>query len=420
MSQTIKILPQGLANKIAAGEVVQRPANAVKELIENAIDAGAKSISVMIKNGGKTFIRIVDDGSGMSHEDAAIAFERHSTSKIATYEDLEEIRTLGFRGEALASIAAISQIELRTRRAADEVGWKIRIEGGAIVENEEVASAAGTSIVVRNLFYNTPGRRNFLKSDSTEFRHVFDVIQRVAISHPELAIKFTSNDEPILELRKASHQERIAGVFGEKLSRTVFAFEQENEFARVSGFLGKPDHARKSRAEQYLFLNERSIINRNISHAVFKAYEHLLEKSSFPFFVLFITIDPRRVDVNVHPSKMEVKFDDEGSMYRFVHSAVAGALSAHDLIPNVGSNVGVETGRYPEGASESTFRPGGTATGQRVTDWRELIRRESPGEGFERIRRSADQAGNAADGPASGQYDAVFEPDLKFAEPLPA
>src|ERR1051326_2473539 len=296
MSQTIKILPQGLANKIAAGEVVQRPANAVKELIENAIDAGAKSISVMIKNGGKTFIRIVDDGSGMSHEDAAIAFERHSTSKIATYEDLEEIRTLGFRGEALASIAAISQIELRTRRAADEVGWKIRIEGGAIVENEEVASAAGTSIVVRNLFYNTPGRRNFLKSDSTEFRHVFDVIQRVAISHPELAIKFTSNDEPILELRKASHQERIAGVFGEKLSRTVFAFEQENEFARVSGFLGKPDHARKSRAEQYLFLNGRSIINRNISHAVFKAYEHLLEKSSFPFFVLFITIDPRRVD----------------------------------------------------------------------------------------------------------------------------
>src|ERR1041385_5028411 len=215
LPQTINILPQSLANKIAAGEVVQRPASAVKELIENAIDAGAKSVSILIKDGGRSLIHIIDDGSGMSREDAALSFERHATSKIASYEDLENIRTLGFRGEALASIAAVSHVELRTRQAASDVGTKVRIEGGIVLDISEDAPAPGTSIIVKNLFYNTPARRNFLKSNNTEFKHIFDEVQRIAISHPEFAIKFVREDETILDLRPGDHGERLKEIFGE-------------------------------------------------------------------------------------------------------------------------------------------------------------------------------------------------------------
>ncbi len=351
MPHSIKILPSDLANKIAAGEVVGRPASVVKELVENSIDAQATSITVIIKDGGKTLIHVIDDGIGMSGEDAVVAFERHATSKISTYDDLENIRTLGFRGEALAATAAVSQLEMRTRQRESDVGVKVTVEGGNKSDIVPDSYTPGTSVMVKNLFYNTPGRRNFLKSNNTEFKHIFDVIQRVALSHPAMALKFVSDDETILQLHPSELLERVKDVFGEKLSQTVFEFEYGSTPIRLKGLLGKPDFARKSRVEQYLYLNDRYIINRSINHAVFQAYENLLEKGSFPFFILFLTVDPHTVDVNVHPSKMEVKFEDESSMYRFVLSSIRKALSDHDLVPTVGMVVRARQ----EAASVSDF-----------------------------------------------------------------
>lgn len=365
MPRSIIILPESIASKIAAGEVVQRPASAVKELIENSIDAGAKNISIIIKEAGKKLIQVVDDGCGMSPEDATVAFRRHATSKISTLEDLENIQTLGFRGEALAAIAAISQVELKSRRMSDEVGTKVRIDGGLMLEIVEDSAAVGTSIVVKNLFYNTPARRKFLKSDNTEFRHIFDVIQRVALAYPELSLTFISDDETMLKLRPSSSAERVKEIFGEKLSQALFNFTEESEFATISGFLGKPDFARKGKTEQYLFLNRRPIINRSIYHAIFQGYENLLEKGSFPLFIVFLTIDPYRVDVNVHPSKMEVKFDDEQSIYRFVLSSVRRALSAKNLIPVM------------EMREEKNFKEK-SDTKQRTVRWEELLYRQQP------------------------------------------
>lgn len=366
MSRTINILPEALANKIAAGEVVQRPASAVKELIENSIDSGAKSVTVIVKEGGRKLIQVVDDGCGMSPEDAALAFERHSTSKIAVLEDLENIRTLGFRGEALSSIAAVSQIELRTRPAASDVGTQVRIDGGLKIEISEESVSPGTSITVKNLFYNTPARRKFLKSTNTEFKHIYDVVQRVAISFPQLEIKFVNEDETLLHVRPSTLDERVREVFGEKLWKTIFHFEEVMEAVTVGGFLGKPDFARKTHVEQYLYLNNRFVINRSLNRAVYQAYEHLLEKGSFPFFVLFLSVDPRKVDVNVHPSKMEVKFEDESAMYRLVLSAVRTALASQDLIPAMGAREG-------GGDVRLRFTPFAGGPQPRAARWEELF-----------------------------------------------
>lgn len=335
MAQTIHILPEHLASKIAAGEVVQRPASVVKELLENSIDAGATSVTVIIKDAGKTFIQVVDNGSGMGAEDASVAFERHATSKISTYDDLENIRTLGFRGEALASIAAVAQVELKTRHTEDTVGTKVRIEGGEILEHTRDAWDRGTSVIVRNLFYNTPARRSFLKSNNTEFKHIYDVVQRVALAHPECRVTYISDDDTVFDLRPTTLQERIVDLFGEHLVRGLIPVEETMDRISIRGYVSKPDYARKTRVEQYLFLNGRYIVSRNLNFAVYQAYEHLLEKGSFPFFILFLHADPRRVDVNVHPSKMEVKFDDERGVYRVVMNAVRRALMAHDLAPTI-------------------------------------------------------------------------------------
>ena len=338
MAGTITILPEQLANKIAAGEVVQRPESVVKELIENSIDAGATSISIVIKEGGKSFIQISDNGSGMNDEDAAIAFGRHATSKIKSYEDLENIRTLGFRGEALASIAAVAHVELKTRRSTDDVGTLVRLEGGELKEHSKTSTQPGTTISVRNLFYNTPARRNFLKSNNTEFKHIYDVVQRVALSRPDIAIQFTSDGEDLLDLKSGTIEERLKNLYGERHFETLLPFDEQTELLSVSGFIGKPDFARKSRVDQYLFLNKRPIVNRSINHAIFSGYEHLIEKGNFPFYLVFLDIDPHKVDVNVHPSKMEVKFADEQSIYRFVISIVRKALGSNDLVPSLEVN----------------------------------------------------------------------------------
>lgn len=335
MSSIINILPEHLANKIAAGEVVQRPDSVVKELLENSIDAGATSISVTIKTAGKTFIQVIDNGKGMSEEDAVKAFLRHATSKINSYEDLENIRTLGFRGEALASIAAVAQVELKTRKEEEQAGTLIRIDGGEVKEHSKTAHQQGTTISVKNLFYNTPARRNFLKSNNTEFKHIYDTVQRLALSKPEIALEFTSDDDTILALPSQQIEDRLKSLFGDRHFSTMIPVHEETELLTVHGYIGKPDFARKSKVEQFVFLNNRFIISRSINHAVFSGYEHLVEKGNFPFFLLYIELDPHKVDVNVHPSKMEVKFADEQNVYRIVAAVVRKALGGSDLVPTV-------------------------------------------------------------------------------------
>ncbi len=328
-------MPEHLANKIAAGEVVQRPASVVKELMENSIDAGVSQISVIIKDGGRTLIQVVDNGCGMDEEDARVAFERHATSKIFTYDDLENIRTLGFRGEALASIAAVAHVELKTRRKEDTIASFVRIEGGEVRETGKTAFEPGTSIAVKNLFFNTPGRRNFLKSDSTEYKHIADVVQRLAVSHPDIEFEFISDDETILSLPKTESLVRLQAIFGEKLSASLIAFREETDLLTIHGYIGRPDFARRTRAEQYLFLNKRFIVNRSLNHAVLNAYEHILEKGNYPFFILFLEIDPHHVDVNVHPSKMEVKFEDERNIYHFLLTVIRRTLATNDVVPSM-------------------------------------------------------------------------------------
>ena len=335
MAHTIHILRADVANKIAAGEVVQRPAAAVKELVENALDANAKKISVIVKGAGKTWLQVIDDGDGMGEEDAAMAFQRHATSKIVSAEDLEHIRTLGFRGEALASVAAVSQVELRTRTRKDDVGTLLRVEGNEEKERSKVSVEPGTNIIVKNLFYNTPARRTFLKTDHTELKNITEVVTRMAVMYPEIGWQYVSDDETLLDLKPGSAEDRFIDVFGERHFKSVVTLMEKTEYLSLNGFIGKPDFGRKSRNDQYLYINRRFITSRAISHAVFHAYEHLMVKGAFPFFVLNITLDPRKVDVNVHPSKMEVKFENESNIYRFVLSVIRKTLAAHDLIPAV-------------------------------------------------------------------------------------
>jgi DNA mismatch repair protein MutL len=331
----IHILEPELANKIAAGEVVQRPASVVKELIENSIDAGATSITIIVKDAGRSLIQVVDDGEGMSQEDALLAFERHATSKIAAPEDLEAIRTLGFRGEALASIAAVAHVELRTRRRIDAMGTLIRIEGSELKEQSGIGMEPGTFIAVRHLFYNTPARRNFLKTRNTELKNITDAVTRMAVAYPSLAWRYESDDEVLLDLRPASREDRLKDLFGERQFEALLRVESANEYLKIDGYVGKPHFARKSRVDQFLFINHRFVVNRAINHAVFQAYEHLLIKGQFPFYTLNIELDPRKVDVNVHPSKMEVKFENESAVYRMVLTAVRKVLGASDSAPEM-------------------------------------------------------------------------------------
>ncbi|MCX7984051.1 MAG: DNA mismatch repair endonuclease MutL [Bacteroidetes bacterium] len=335
MARKIQIMAPELANKIAAGEVIQRPASVVKELIENSIDAGATRIHVHVREAGKSLIHVIDDGEGMSDEDASMAFRRHATSKIRTTDDLEHIVTLGFRGEALASIAAVSHVEMKTRQHGDDLGTLIRIENDEIRERSKVSCDVGTSIAVKNLFYNTPARRNFLKTNQTELRNITDVVVRYALAYPGLGWKYTSDNEVLIDVKSSNYVQRIQNIFGKRTTELLLEVKEELEFLSLYGFIGTPELARKNRAEHYIFLNGRFIYSKLISHAVFQAYEHLLTSSVFPFFILYLTINPRKIDVNVHPSKYEVKFENESDIFKIVLSAVRRALAEGDIIPNV-------------------------------------------------------------------------------------
>jgi DNA mismatch repair protein MutL len=329
----VTVLPEHIANKIAAGEVIQRPESVVKELLENALDAGASSIEVIIKDGGKELIQIIDDGTGMDEQDAVASFLRHATSKIASYEDLEAIRTYGFRGEALASIAAVAQVTMKTRREADDVATVVKIAGEEPPTISLDARGRGTTVTVQNLFFNVPARRKFLKTTNTEFRHIHEIVQRTALAHPGLAFTFISDGDTIFRLKASTIDQRIIDLFGQRTFESLLPVEEQTDFLTVRGFIGKPAFGQKTRLSQFLYLNGRMISSRSIGYAVGSAYEHLLINGTYPFYLLFLEIDPHRIDVNVHPSKMEVKFDDEQGVNRFISALVRKSLGGAGAVP---------------------------------------------------------------------------------------
>ena len=338
MSDIIQLLPDSVANQIAAGEVVQRPASAVKELLENAIDAGANKIQLIVKDAGKALIQVIDNGCGMTITDARMCFERHATSKVRKAEDLFAIRTMGFRGEAMASIAAIAQVEMKTKRHEDEVGTLIEIEGSTFIKQEPIGTPNGTSICIKNLFYNTPARRNFLKSNPAEIRHIIDEFQRVALAKPHIAWSLHHDGLEIFRLPAAVMKQRIVHLFGNNYNERLIPVEEETTIINLKGFIGKPQFAKKTRGEQFFFVNDRFIKDAYLNHAVNKAFQDLLPDDHFPFYVLFIEIDPAKIDVNVHPTKTEIKYLDDKSIYAIIHSAVKRSLGRFNISPTIDFN----------------------------------------------------------------------------------
>lgn len=335
MTDIIQLLPDAIANQIAAGEVVQRPASALKELLENAVDAGATHVQVVVKDAGKQLIQVIDNGKGMSATDARMSFERHATSKIRSSQDLFAIRTFGFRGEALASIAAVAQVELKTRQTDAELGTLIQIEGSEVKKQEPVAVPIGTSVAMRNLFFNVPARRNFLKSNPVEMRHIVDEFQRVALSYPEVAFSLFQQDLEVFSLPAGKLSQRIVGLFGKNYQGQLIPCEEQTPHVNVKGYIGKPENSKKSRGEQFFFVNNRFIKSSYLHYAVNSAFEGLIANDQHPFYVLFLDINPAQIDINVHPTKTEIKFEDERTVYGVIRSAVKQALGAHHVMPTL-------------------------------------------------------------------------------------
>lgn len=335
MPDIIQLLPDAVANQIAAGEVVQRPASAVKELLENAVDAGATDISLVIKDAGKTLIQVIDNGCGMSDTDARLSFERHATSKIRNADELWHIRTKGFRGEALASIAAIAQVELKTRLRENDLGTSIRIAGSKVEKQEPCACAGGSSIAVRNLFYNTPARRNFLKSDPVEMRHIVEEFERVALAHPDVAFSLEHNGSELFNVKTSALRQRIVNVFGPKYNERLVPVKEDTAIVSLHGFICKPEYAKRTRGEQYFFVNDRFIKNSYLHHAVNQAFDELISRDSHPSYFLYITVDPASIDVNIHPTKTEIKFAEERSIYAIIRSAVKNSLGKYNIAPSL-------------------------------------------------------------------------------------
>jgi DNA mismatch repair protein MutL len=331
----IQLLPDNIANQIAAGEVIQRPASAVKELLENAVDAGADEIKLFISDAGKSLIQVIDNGKGMSETDARMAFERHATSKISNIEDLFRIKTMGFRGEALASIAAVAQVELKTKRAEDETGVYLQIENSIVIKQEPVAAPTGTSIAMKNLFFNVPARRNFLKSNPAELRHIVDEFIRVAMAFPEVFFSLNSNGQEVFHLEKGTLKQRIVQILGNSYNAKLVAVQEHTDYMNIYGFVGKPETAKKTRGDQYFFVNNRFIKSAYLNHALMNAFDAMIAKDSFPMYALFIDLDPAQLDINVHPTKQEIKFEDEKIVYAFVQSAVKHALAQFSITPTL-------------------------------------------------------------------------------------
>ena len=329
MADVIRLLPDSIANQIAAGEVIQRPASVVKELMENSIDAGSTQIKLIIKDAGKTLIQVIDDGCGMSETDARMSFERHATSKIRAAKDLFSIKTMGFRGEAMASIAAIAQVEMKTRKHNEDVGVRLTIEGSEIKSQELCQCNAGTSLAIKNLFYNVPARRNFLKTTTVEMRHIIDEFQRVALANSDIFFSLHHNGIEVFHLPESNLRQRIVNIFGQNSNKKLVPVLEETDALRLEGFVGKPEFAKKTRGEQFFFVNRRFIKSGYLNHALMGAYEDVLPKDTYPLYVIFIEIDPARIDINVHPTKQEIKFDDERLVYNYLKVSVRHALGQY-------------------------------------------------------------------------------------------
>lgn len=333
MSDIIQLLPDHVANQIAAGEVVQRPASVVKELLENAIDAGATSIKLILKDAGKTLVQVIDNGIGMSPTDARLSFERHATSKIKDAQDLFNLNTKGFRGEALASIAAIAHVELKTKQDNEELGTQLKIEGSKVISQDVISTATGTSIAVKNLFFNIPARRNFLKSDTIETRHIVDEFQRVSLAHPNIAFLLHHNGNEIYHLKESNLRKRIVSVFGAKMNEKLVPINETTDLIAINGFVAKPEFAKKKRGEQFFFVNDRFIKSSYLHHAVTNAFEGLLENGYHPSYFLYLTVPANSIDINIHPTKTEIKFDNEKAIYAILRATVKHSLGQYNVAP---------------------------------------------------------------------------------------
>jgi DNA mismatch repair protein MutL len=344
MADIIKLLPDHVASQIAAGEVVQRPSSLVKELLDNAIDAKSTSVKLLVKEGGKALVQVIDNGYGMSHGDARMCWERHATSKIGLTEDIFRIKTMGFRGEALASIASVARVEMKTKRVEDEFGTSIVIEGSKVISQEDIASETGTSISVKNLFYNIPARRNFLKSNPVEYKHVLDEFIRCVLANPDIKFALYHNDEEQFLLEPSDLEGRITDVFsGTKKSELIY-IEEETSIIDIKGYCGSPESAKKARGEQFFFVNKRFIKDPYLNHAIIGAYEGLISKEQFPLYVLHISIDPSQIDVNIHPTKTEIKFEDEKNIYQILRAVVRKALGG--ILNSPEMNIGFDDNRF--------------------------------------------------------------------------
>ena len=333
MSDIIQLLPDHVANQIAAGEVVQRPASVVKELLENAIDAGATSIKLLLKDAGKSLIQVIDNGKGMSTTDARLSFERHATSKIKDAHDLFNLNTKGFRGEALASIAAIAHVTLKTKQELDELGTQLKIEGSSILSQDVVSTSKGTSIAVKNLFYNIPARRNFLKSDTIETRHIIDEFQRVALAHPNISFLLHHNGNEIYHLKENNLRKRVVAIFGAKMNEKLVPINEATDLITITGFVSKPEFSKKKRGEQFFFVNDRFIKSSYLNHAVTSAFEGLLEHGYHASYFLYLTVPPSSIDINIHPTKTEIKFDNEKAIYAILRATVKHSLGQYSVAP---------------------------------------------------------------------------------------
>ena len=357
MSDIIRLLPESIANQIAAGEVVQRPASVVKELLENSLDADADKIQLFIRDAGTTFIQVKDNGKGMSETDARMCWERHATSKIKKADDLFKLTTFGFRGEALASIAAVSQVEMKSKREEDSLGTELKIEAGEVLHHEPINCPTGTTITVKNLFFNIPARRNFLKSPSIETRHIYDEFNRVALANPSIEFTFFINDNETLKLQKTDLQNRITDVLGKKGQGELLELNEPTDILKITGFVGSPEYAKRIRGDQFLFANGRFIKEPYFNHAIQTAFEGLIPSDFFPYYVVFFEIDPSKIDVNVHPTKTEVKFEDSKSIYSILRSVIKKSLGSYTLTPQLSDNqiFSFETSSLPESEVISKF-----------------------------------------------------------------
>jgi DNA mismatch repair protein MutL len=397
MSGVIKLLPDHVANQIAAGEVIQRPASVVKELLENSIDAGAKKIQLIIKDAGKTLIQVIDNGSGMSAIDALMCFERHATSKIQNADDLFNIGTKGFRGEALASIAAIAHITLKSKQAENELGANIIMEGSIVKSNEPCACPDGTSIEVKNLFYNVPARRKFLKSNAVETKHIIEEFQRVAFVHPSIEFILVHNDQEIFNLEKGNFRKRIVDIMGKSYNERLVPIEEDTDIIKVSGFICKPEYARKSRGEQYFFVNDRFIKNHYFHHAISNAFDELIAHDNHPGYFIQLQVDPSEVDINIHPTKTEVKFQEESAIYAILKAATRKSLNKFSIAPTLDFN---------QEMSFDTPRPTGNVSAPEI----------KVDKSFNPFREEKDWERGASFQSPSGNWEKLFEEDQNPAD----